>query len=456
MENTNNSEIIDLGSEPVYEDFDPFAADEETIADNTTEAEAVVSDVQTNVAASNVAHATPSPTSPPPSETTAAESPKPIALVPVAGDIESGGTPAVFEYAGATENIDDSSKTFDELRIEKAVDFPELEDGKRVSWTVEYGKITKTVPDPKGTSIGKMKSDIETSKEFTDSLKKPRADKNPVCKVKPRVTAQSKGTPNAYKGVFTNIGEADAAGKIISIVPSRDGKVYEIRNTEVGRFTTPVTGCDMLSEIRAGFIPALPRIPAELTIKIFAFFRHFACDGADKEALLNIYWDKENNEYVIDAPEQVVSKVSVDSHISEQFTDDRYIHYMDIHSHNTMEAFFSQVDDHDEKATRLYAVVGKLNECVPEVKTRISNGGKFLDIDPTEVFEHIGAAFPNEWKDKVHFQDKSDTDDNANAQAHVKCEDVQSSTNNKNNAHNLFGEIWAKIPKIGGSHAVRT
>jgi hypothetical protein len=105
----------------------------------------------------------------------------------------------VFEYAGATENIDDTSKTFDELRIEKSADFPELEDGKRVSWAVEYGKITKTVADPKGTSIGKMKSDIETSKEFQDSLKKPRVDKNPACKIKPRVTAQSKGTMPSYK-----------------------------------------------------------------------------------------------------------------------------------------------------------------------------------------------------------------------------------------------------------------
>jgi hypothetical protein len=32
-------------------------------------------------------------------------------------------------------------------------------------------------------------------------LKKRGADKNPACKVKPRVTAQSKGTPSAYKGV---------------------------------------------------------------------------------------------------------------------------------------------------------------------------------------------------------------------------------------------------------------
>ena len=101
--------------------------------------------------------------------------------------------PPVFEYAGATEDIADTSKTFEELRIEKSADFPELEDGKRISWTVEYGKITKTVSDPKNTSIGKMKSDIEMSKEFMDALKKAK-DKNPVCKLKPKVTAQTNST----------------------------------------------------------------------------------------------------------------------------------------------------------------------------------------------------------------------------------------------------------------------
>jgi hypothetical protein len=115
----------------------------------------------------------------------------------------------VFEYAGASEEIEDVSKTFDELRIEKAGDFPELDDGKRVSWSVEYGKITKGVSNPKGTSISKMKADIETSKEFLEALKMAK-DKNPACKIKPRVTAQSKGIAS-YKGVFRLLKEAEAS-----------------------------------------------------------------------------------------------------------------------------------------------------------------------------------------------------------------------------------------------------
>ena len=184
-------------------------------------------------------------------------------------------------------------------------------------------------------------------------------------------------------------------------MPSRDGKVYEIRNTEMGRFATPVAGCELLSEVRAGFTPALPRIPAERMTQVLAFFRHFVQNGTENEALLNVYWDKENQEFIVDAPEQVVSKVSVNTKLSEKFSSERYIHYMDIHSHNTMRAFFSQVDDRDEKATRLYTVVGRLDRCIPEVRTRISNGGKFLEIDPAEVFEVVDGPFPREWEARV-------------------------------------------------------
>jgi hypothetical protein len=428
MESINsNNDLLDLGSDPAGEDFDPFAADDDNDADVVIEVENEAIIEENTEQSKSV-----------PTEAAAQKT-----EVKEADPTGFADKSPVFEYAGATENIDDASKTFDELRIEKSADFPELEDGKRVSWTVEYGKITKTVSDPKGTSVGKMKSDIELSKEFTDSLKKPRADKNPVCKVKPRVTAQSKGMPSAYKGVFVNLEEVETAGKVISVLPARDGKVYEIRNAEMGKFITPVVGCELLSEIRAGFIPALPRIPSELMMKVFAFFRHFITNnGAEKEALLNIYWDKLNREYIIDVPEQVASKISVSACINGEFTDERYIHYMDVHSHNTMKAFVSQIDDQDEKATRLDTVVGKLNACVPEVKTRISNGGKFLDIDPAEVLEPVGVTFPKEWIEKVRFWNPSDG-------IKAKCGEV------KDNVRNFIDSVWTKLTKLGDGNALR-
>ena len=51
--------------------------------------------------------------------------------------------PAVFKYGSAKDPITDASMTFEELRIQKADDFPELEEGKKVSWTVKYGDVNK-------------------------------------------------------------------------------------------------------------------------------------------------------------------------------------------------------------------------------------------------------------------------------------------------------------------------
>ena len=130
----------------------------------------------------------------------------------------------IFAYGSAREPIKDPGMTFEELRIAKADDFPELAEGKRVSWTAEYGKTVKSITDPKGTTIQSIKAEIETSTGFLAGLTKAK-DKNPDCLVKPKVTAQSKGIA-AYKGVFSSLEEARVSDKTICIIPSGDGRVY--------------------------------------------------------------------------------------------------------------------------------------------------------------------------------------------------------------------------------------
>jgi hypothetical protein len=83
---------------------------------------------------------------------------------------------------------------------------------------------------------------------------------------------------------------------------------------------------------------------------------------------------------------------------------------MDIHSHNRMKAFFSGIDDKDERATRLYTVIGRLDKYFPDIKTRISNGGKFHDIDPIEVLEFVDSSFPLKWSVNVQFRKQHNDD----------------------------------------------
>ena len=290
--------------------------------------------------------------------------------------------------------------TFEELRIAKADDFPELSEGKRVSWSVEYGKVTKQITDPKGTTIQSVKEEIERSKAFLDGLKKAK-DKNPDCLVKPRVTAQSKGIAN-YKGVFQSVEEARASDKTICLFPSGDGRVYELRKTELGEFIAPKDNVVEFQTIRAGFTPALPLIPISLLNQIISFFRCYMNEAAEFEALAHILWDKEREEFTVHIPPQEVSKAHISADLSrDEFPEKRYLHYMDIHSHNSMAAKFSPVDDQDERATRLYTVLGRLDRFFPEITVRMSCGGTYSELDPALVFEGLGEVFPKEWRDNV-------------------------------------------------------
>ena len=90
--------------------------------------------------------------------------------------------PPVFYHKGVKEDIEDASMTFEELRIRKSEDFTDLEEGKRVSWSVEYCGIRKDVKDPKGTTIISMKEMIERSREFLEALKKTKDKKGKLGK----------------------------------------------------------------------------------------------------------------------------------------------------------------------------------------------------------------------------------------------------------------------------------
>ena len=296
--------------------------------------------------------------------------------------------------------------TFEELRIRKSEDFTDLEEGKRVSWSVEYCGIRKEIKDPKGTTIISMKETIERSREFLEALKKSK-EKDPCCYVKPKVEMKTKGNA-AYKGRFGTLEEARESDKVICLIPSRDGRIYELRKMEQGEFIAPKNNVVDFSEIRAGFIPALPKIPAQLMGEIIAFFRSFMTESEENEAMAQIYWDKAEKRFFAYVPKQSVCKEEVEANLHDCPYDDeeRYICYADIHSHNSMDAFFSGKDDRDECSTGLYLVLGRLDHFYPEIKARIFCGDSFVPIDPDTVVEGLERQFPREWLEQVSIRRK--------------------------------------------------
>ena len=311
--------------------------------------------------------------------------------------------PAIFSYAKVKENIEDRDSTFEDLRQKYEADFPELSDPKTISWTVNYGKTTKSVSNPGSDKVYDIKTEIENSKAFKEALKKAKtdADKNPECIVKLFKKAQTKGEAlSGIKELCLTKAEAAQTNKPIVLLPSKDGRVYEQRRNEIGCFTAPAENVREFEDIQAEFKMALPKIPAHIFSKVMGFFKSIS-DELHYEVLVHILYDTEEKEYIIKVPKQRISEASVNSETDEPYPD-RYIHVMDFHSHNTMPAVFSGTDNADEKETRLYAVAGRFNQTFPEITVRAGCAGKFIPLNPEDVFEgNFFDSYPEEWKENI-------------------------------------------------------
>ena len=316
--------------------------------------------------------------------------------------------PAIFSYAKVKENIEDRDSTFEDLRQKYEADFPELSDPKTISWTVNYGKTTKSVSNPGSDKVYDIKAEIENSKAFKEALKKAKTDaeKNPECIVKLFKKAQTKGEAlSGIKELCLTKAEAAQTNKPIVLLPSKDGRVYEQRRNEIGCFTAPAENVREFEDIRAEFKMALPKIPAHIFSKVMGLFKSIS-DELHYEVLVHILYDTEEKEYIIKVPKQRISHVAVNSEAEEPYPE-RYIHVVDFHSHNTMPAVFSETDNDDEKETRLYAVAGRFDRTFPEITVRAGCAGKFIYLPPEEVFEgNFFGDFPKEWKENIRIAEE--------------------------------------------------
>lgn len=311
----------------------------------------------------------------------------------------------VFDYASIQDEIKDADMTFEQLRVKMSADCPELEARAHVSWSLSYAGFSERITDVNST-IYDAKSKLEQSKKFKDALKKRKpADKLPVCSVKPTVTAQKKGILPfpAYKAVCESVDAAEKANAPICYIPSQNGQIYEMRRNEIGTFIAPSSKIVELDMVRAGFQMNLPRLPAAKLAEIISFFRR-VCTAHDRcmEALVNVYWDRVEQEYILHVPAQQATAVSVETDLSDRPDESRYYLVMEVHSHNMMAARFSRTDDADEQATRLYMVIGRLDRFYPEIRCRFACGGQHIEILAEQVCERTDVPFSTAWLTAVH------------------------------------------------------
>jgi PRTRC genetic system protein A len=187
--------------------------------------------------------------------------------------------------------------------------------------------------------------------------------------------------------------------------------IWEIRNLRLGTFTTHIhefktPGLDC--NLKEGWALNVPKIPATLLDMTLSFFRKIY-DKHSSEVFLQYFYDEKSKEYLLHCPKQKVSGASVSYERDEKFETREKILVFEIHSHGSMGAFFSGTDDKDEKDDRFFGVIGKVKKFYPEMKLRVSVGGRRREISVEDIFDidegnYHEESFPQEWVKKIQKQ----------------------------------------------------
>ena len=117
---------------------------------------------------------------------------------------------------------------------------------------------------------------------------------------------------------------------------------------------------------------------------IFTAGIHWFREAPETERFFAVVWRE--NRYKIEVPQQD----GTGSRLTYETPGASVV--MEIHSHGIHGAFFSNTDNQDEQAFRIYGVIGKVGSRIPQAKLRIGIYGHFAPLRWEEVFD--GTAPP--------------------------------------------------------------
>jgi PRTRC genetic system protein A len=204
------------------------------------------------------------------------------------------------------------------------------------------------------------------------------------------------------------------AGKLVQYL-QHDG-IYSAVDLSFARLVVKTTEDEWKGQyqiIKPSFRLKIPKLPGNMYAQILAFFRHYVIDKGITgvtEVMVQVYWDNETQEYFINIPNQEVTggHINYDFNKQDPRTQKKSVtRVFDIHSHNTMDSFFSGTDDSDEKGKQFYGVIGRISKDSHTQNFRIGINGQYYNFQAEEcidfsTFQETGVTFPEGWKDNVH------------------------------------------------------
>lgn len=281
-------------------------------------------------------------------------------------------------------------------------------------WTIHFATegflVTDIIEDfpEEGVTLEELRVVLERSfAQFSAARTKWDVDEENK-RLFPDAFAGSKGGHSLLRGpILTSIDEAESLPGNVAYVPGQDGQLYEVRKAPFGRMIAKTSYVPHLEHVESGFTFGLPLIPSAILASILSFFKAYTRKGK-YEVMNRVYWDHQEERYIVECPCQTVSSTYIDCRFGDEYTGRNSLRYMivlEIHSHNTMQANFSSIDDNDEQRYGLYAVVGRLNQPSPEILLRVKSNEHSVIIPAATIFEldfeGVQESYPSEWDKKV-------------------------------------------------------
>lgn len=229
-------------------------------------------------------------------------------------------------------------------------------------------------------------------------------DKTPTTPASgPKVAEKAKFDDPEVQAILREMMVITTGPQEMPLIPSgqlgvvTDGQgVWQIRNglnltevTHVGKATLPFS--------KLGYTEGLTLhapLPVWAVEQIGSLFR-WVYQQYKAEAFARIFWQRNEDgslKWEIVVPPQQVSGAGVKHETPAER--EGWVHWGDVHSHGSMDTFWSSVDDNDEQRFEgcLFGVMGKWGDPWPKSKWRARFGARFIDL-PLDTI--VGGATVN-------------------------------------------------------------
>ena len=186
--------------------------------------------------------------------------------------------------------------------------------------------------------------------------------------------------------VVLNDGKQELPEDDIYYVIAKEG-VFLKKKLGVMESLAPVKEISILQSITATAKMHIEKIPGPMFAKIIEFFR--AVHGIHRgEAIVLLFYDEANKKYNIFPPKQKVSAGSVE--YERGITIEGQTMIGTIHSHGSMSAFHSGVDDKDEESfDGLHITIGDVNDPEVSLSASICANGYRMMVDASDYVDKL-------------------------------------------------------------------